>query len=237
MCRAFGPRLLRLPLGAPAPLLQALVSPAAEEVQAAVEQHGGDDEEQHAAGEPDAQSQLFLGAACRRWVSFQRVENSALVAGGVCRLAGHAHDVRREGSQVFNNKGGASGGHPLFPLEALSGVAGQHAVPVRVVHDAVKAVDTASHFWPNYHCCVSCDVLDGYSHRDDFWEIFFSLGADLPVEWEDVVWILIVVLCNVGMEFVRKVCSHLWHCSVKMGMKVHKVWSVLKCVFLFQVKV
>lgn len=75
---------------------------------------------------------------------------------------------------------------------------------------------------------------------------FSSLDADLPVEredvlWrscstEDVVWILIVVLCNVGMEFVRKVCSHLWHCNVKMGMKVHKVWGVLKCVFLFQVK-
>lgn len=56
-----------------------------------------------------------------------------------------------------------------------------------------------------------------------FGRFFFSLGADLPVEWEDVVWILIVVLCNVGMEFVRKVCSHPWHCSVKMGMKVHKV--------------
>lgn len=62
---------------------------------------------------------------------------------------------------------------------------------------------------------------------------FFSLDADLPVEredvlWrscstEDVVWILIVVLCNVKMEFVRKVCSHLWYCSVKMGIKVHKV--------------
>lgn len=61
---------------------------------------------------------------------------------------------------------------------------------------------------------------------------FFSLDADLPVEREDVlwrscgtedVWILIAVLCNVKMEFVRKVCSRLSYCSVKMGMKVHKV--------------
>lgn len=43
--------------------LQALVSPAAQEVQAAVEQDCSDDEEQDAAGEPDAQCQLFLGVA------------------------------------------------------------------------------------------------------------------------------------------------------------------------------
>lgn len=160
--------------GGPVPLSQALVSPAAQEVQAAVEQDGGDDEEQDAAGEPDAQCQLLLGVAGRCWVSFQCVKNPALVAGGVCGLAGHTHDVCCEGSQVFNNEGGASGGHPLFLLEALSGVAGQHAVPVRVVHDAVKAVNTTGHFWPNYHCCVPCDILDGYSHQDVAWEFFLS---------------------------------------------------------------
>lgn len=110
--------------GGPVLLLQTLASPAAQEVQAAVEQDCSDDEEQDTAGQPDAQCQLFLGVARRCWVSFQCVKNSALVAGGVCGLAGHTHDVRCEGSQVFNNKGGASGGHPLFLLKALSGVAG-----------------------------------------------------------------------------------------------------------------
>lgn len=108
-----------------------------------------------------------------------------------------------------------------------------------MVHDAVKAVNTTSHFWPNYHCCASCDVLDGYSHQDVAWEFFVSLDADLPVEredvlWrscstEDVVWILIVVLCNVEMEFVRKVGSHPWYFSVKMGMEVHEIWSLKMC--------
>lgn len=122
--QVFGPWPLVLLFGGPVPLLQALESPAAQEVQAAIEQHCCDDEEQDAAGEPDAQGHLFLGAAPRCSVSFQCVKNSALVAGGVCRLAGHAHDVCCEGSQVFHKKGGASGGHPLFLLKALSGVAG-----------------------------------------------------------------------------------------------------------------
>lgn len=73
-----------------------------------------------------------------------------------------------------------------------------------MVHDAVKAVDTTGHFRPNYHCCASCDVLDGYSHQDIAWKFFVSLDADRPVEREDllgrscsaevVVWILFVVL-------------------------------------------
>lgn len=146
--------------------LQALASPAAQELQAAVEEDGGDDEEQDAAGEPDAQRQLFLGVARRCRVSFQRVKNSTLVCGGVGGLAGHTHDVRCQRSQVFNKEGGAAGRHPLLLLEAFSRVTRQHAVPVGVVHDAVKAVGTTGHFWPNHQCRVSCDVLDDYSHRD-----------------------------------------------------------------------
>lgn len=73
--------------------LQMLTSPATQEVQAAVDEDCGDDEEQDAAGEPDAQCQLFLGVADGCRVSFQCVKNSALVTGGVCRLAGHTQDV------------------------------------------------------------------------------------------------------------------------------------------------
>jgi len=93
--RGFGPHLPLVFFSGPVLPLQALVSPAAQEVQAAVEEDGGDDEEQDAAGEPDAQCQLFLGIAGGCWVSFQCVKNSALVTGGVGGLAGHAHDVRR----------------------------------------------------------------------------------------------------------------------------------------------
>lgn len=121
---AFGPRLPVVLFRCPILPLQTLASPAAQEVQAAVEEDCGNDEEQDAAGEPDAQRELFLGVARRCWVSFQRVKNSALVAGGVGGLAGHTHDVCCQWSQVFNNKGGATGGHPLFLLKALSRVTG-----------------------------------------------------------------------------------------------------------------
>lgn len=90
---AFGPRLPAVSFGGPLLPLQTLASPAAQEVQAAIEEDCGDDEEQDAAGEPDAQRQFFLGVVRRCRVLFQRVKNSALVTGGICGLAGHAHDV------------------------------------------------------------------------------------------------------------------------------------------------
>lgn len=67
---AFGPWLPGLLFGGAVLLLQTLASPAAQEVQAAVEQDCSNDEEQDAAGEPDAQCQLFLGVARRCRVSF-----------------------------------------------------------------------------------------------------------------------------------------------------------------------
>lgn len=57
-----------------------------------------------------------------------------------------------------------------------------------MVHDAVKAVGTAGHFWPNYHCCVSCDVLDGYSHQDVS-QVFYSLPMPISL-WEGKMFVL-----------------------------------------------
>lgn len=133
-------------------------------MQAAVEEDSGDDKEQEAAGQPDAQRQLLFGSAGGRRVALQRVEDPALVAGGVGGLAGDTEDVGGQRGQVLHHEGRAAGGHPLLLLEALPRVAGRRAPPVGVVHDAVKAVGAAGQLGPDHHRRVPGDVLDGNAH-------------------------------------------------------------------------
>lgn len=143
---------------------RALAGDGAEGADTPPQQDGADDQQQDAAGQPDARRQLPARPAATFAVLAQSAEHLTLVPHGVRRLARHAQEVGRLGEEVGEVRAGVADGDALLVHEALALVAHQDAVPVGVVHDAVEAVPAAGGRGPAHPGRGAGDVVDRHSH-------------------------------------------------------------------------
>lgn len=128
------------------------------------QQDPGDDQEQDAAGHPDAHGQLPAASVVTFAVFAQSAEHLALVPHRVGRLARHAQEIGCLGEEVGQVGAGVADGDALFVHEALAFVAHQDAVPVGIIHDAVEGVHAAGDRRPADSGCGGGDVVDRDSH-------------------------------------------------------------------------
>lgn len=103
-------------------------------------QEARDDQEQQAAGQPDARHVLPAAPVVRLAALTQSAEHFALLPHRIGGLTRHAQEVCGQGEQVGQVRAGLTDGDALFVFEAFALVAHDQAVPVGVVHDAVEGV-------------------------------------------------------------------------------------------------
>lgn len=137
------------------------------------QQDASDDQEQDAAGQPDAHGQLPAASLATFAAFAQSAEHLALVPHRVGRLARHAQEIGCLGEEVGQVCARVADGDALFMHEALAFVAHQDAVPVGVVHDAVEGVHAARDRRPADSGRGGGDVV----HRDSH-----VAGSRLPLE-------------------------------------------------------
>lgn len=128
------------------------------------QQDASDDQEQDAAGQPDAHGQLPAASVVTFAVFAQSAEHLALVPHRVGRLARHAQEIGCLGEEVGQVCARVADGDALFVHEALAFVAHQDAVPVGIIHDAVEGVHAAGDRRPADSGRGGGDVVDGDSH-------------------------------------------------------------------------
>lgn len=104
------------------------------------QQDAGDDQEQDAAGQPDAHGELPARPVVSLAAVTQSAEHLALFPHWIGGLARHAQEVGGLGEKVGQVRAGLTDGDALLMHEALALVAHQQAVPVGVVHDAVEGI-------------------------------------------------------------------------------------------------
>lgn len=112
------------------------------------QQDTGDDQEQEAAGQPDAHGQLPARPVVALAALALSAEHLALVPHRVGRLARHAQEVGGLREQVGQVRAGLADGDALLVLEAFPSEAHEQTVPVGVVHDAVEGVQAGGGGWP-----------------------------------------------------------------------------------------
>lgn len=152
--------------------------------EAAPQQDGGDEQQQHAAGQPHPHGQLPARPLVAVAALAGRAEHLALVPHRVGRLARHAEEVGGLRLQVAQVHAGLADGDALFVLEALALVAHEQAVPVGVVHDAVEGVQAARRRGPAHPGRGGGDVVHHHSHDarllppggGSYWGFFSSSG-------------------------------------------------------------
>lgn len=123
--------------------VRGLTGDGADGVETTPQQDASDDQEQDAAGQPDAHGELPAGSVVTFAVVAQSAEHLALVPHRIGRLARHTQEVGSLGEQVSQVCVGLTDGDSLLVHETLAFVAHQEAVPVWVIHDAVESVEAA----------------------------------------------------------------------------------------------
>lgn len=107
------------------------------------QQNASDDQEQDAAGQPDAHGELPASSVVTFTAVAQSAKHLALIPHRIRRLARHTQEVGGLGEEVGQVRAGLTDGDAFLVHETLALVAHQQAVPVRVVHDAVEGVQAA----------------------------------------------------------------------------------------------
>lgn len=111
-------------------------------VEAPPQKDAGDDQQQEAAGQPHAHSDLPARPVVAFAVLAWGAEHLTLFPDRIGGLARHAQEVGCLGEEVAQVGAGLADGDALLVLKALALVAHDEAVPVGVVHDAVEGVQT-----------------------------------------------------------------------------------------------
>lgn len=120
----------------------------ADGVETPPQQDTSDDQEQDAAGQPDAHGELPAGSVVTFAAVTRSAEHLALVPHRIGCLTRHTQEVGGLGEKVGQVRAGLTDGDAFLVHEALALVAHQQAVPVWVVHDAVEGVEAAGGRWP-----------------------------------------------------------------------------------------
>lgn len=128
------------------------------------QQDASNDQEQDAAGQPDAHCELPAGSVLTFAVLAQSAEHLALVPHWVSCLTGHTQEVCCLGEEVGEVCAGVTDGDAFFVHETLAFVAHQDAVPVWIIHDAVEGVYAAGDRRPADSGRAGGDVVDRDSH-------------------------------------------------------------------------
>lgn len=137
------------------------------------QQDTSNDQEQDAAGQPDAHCELPAGSVVTFAVFAQGAEHLALVPHWVGCLTRHTQEIRRLGEEVGEVCARVTDGDAFFMHETLAFVAHQDAVPVWIIHDAVEGVHAAGDRRPADSGRGGGDVVDRDSH---------AAGSRLPLE-------------------------------------------------------
>lgn len=127
-------------------------------------QDAGGDQQEDAAGEPDARRKPPTGSVVTLAALAQSAEHLALVLHRIGRLTRHAEEVGGLREQVTYVCAGLADGDSVLVHEALAFVAHHQAVPVWVVHDAVEGVQAGGRRGPVHSGCGGGDVVDCDSH-------------------------------------------------------------------------
>lgn len=128
------------------------------------QQNASNDQEQDAAGQPDARRQLPAGSVVTFAALAQGAEHLALLPHRVRRLTRHTQEIRRLGEEVGEVCARVADGDAFFVHEALALEAHQDAVPVWIVHDAVEGVQAPGGRGPTHSGRGGGDVVDCDSH-------------------------------------------------------------------------
>lgn len=120
-----------------------LTGDGADGVETSPQQDASDDQEQDAAGQPDAHGELPARSVVTFAAIAQSAEHLALVPHRIGCLTRHTQEVGGLGEEVGQVRAGLTDGDSFLVHEALALVAHQEAVPVGVVHDAVEGVQAA----------------------------------------------------------------------------------------------
>lgn len=128
------------------------------------QQNTGNDQEQDAAGQPDAHRQLPAGSVVTFAALAQSAEHLALLPHRVRRLTRHTQEIRRLGEEIGEVRAGVTDGDAFFVHEALAFEAHQDAVPVGIVHDAVEGVPAPGGRRPTHSGRGGGDVVDCDPH-------------------------------------------------------------------------
>lgn len=137
----------------------------ADGVETSPQQDASDDQEQDAAGQPDAHGELPARSVVTIAVIAQSAEHLALLPHRIGRLTRHTQEVGGLWEEVGQERGGLTDGDAFLVHETLALVAHQQAVPVWVVHDAVEGVQAFGGRWPAHFGWGSGDVVD-HNHHD-----------------------------------------------------------------------
>lgn len=120
-----------------------LTGEGADGVETSPQQDASDDQEQDAAGQPDAHGELPTSPVMTFAAVTRSAEHLALVPHRIGRLTRHTQEVGGLGEEVCQVRAGLTDGDAFLVHEALALVAHEQAVPVWVVHDAVEGVQAA----------------------------------------------------------------------------------------------
>lgn len=120
-----------------------LAGDGADGVETSPQQDASDDQEQDAAGQPDAHGKLPASSVVTFAVIAQSAEHLALVPHRIGCLTRHTQEVGGLGEEVGEVCAGLTDRNAFLVHETLALVAHQQAVPVWIVHDAVEGVQTA----------------------------------------------------------------------------------------------
>ena len=137
----------------------------ADGVETSPQQDASDDQEQDAAGQPDAHGELPARSVVTIAVIAQSAEHLALLPHRIGRLTRHTQEVGGLWEEVGQECGGLTDRDAFLVHETLALVAHQEAVPVRVVHDAVERVQAFGKRRPAHFGWGGGDVVD-YNHHD-----------------------------------------------------------------------
>lgn len=137
----------------------------ADGVETSPQQDASDDQEQDAAGQPDAHGELPARSVVTIAVIAQSAEHLALLPHRIGRLTRHTQEVGGLREEVGQERGGLTDGDAFLVHETLALVAHQQAVPVWVVHDAVEGVQAFGGRWPAHFGRGGGDVVD-HNHHD-----------------------------------------------------------------------
>lgn len=145
----------------------ALTHHGANGVQTTPQHEAGEQEKHNAAGEPHAHGQLPARSVVAFAVVRQGAEHLALVPDWISGLTRDAQEVGSLWQQVSQVCARLADRNSLFMLEAFSFESHEQAVPVGVVHDAVKGVPAARVRGPADSGRGAGDVVHCYCHGVD----------------------------------------------------------------------